>query len=317
MDIVGKRFWYFLLSAVVIIPGIIALVIPPALKLGVDFTGGSALTLTFAEPVTESQVRGQMIALGHPEATIQAMGDRSVFIRTALLREAVVEGDRIVEPSEWQAIQDAVEESIGPIESRQLDTVSPVVAQETVRNAGFAVLAAVVGILLYITWAFRGMRHSFRYGVAAILALVHDVLLVVGIFSILGKVVNLEVNAMFITGLLTVLGYSVNDTIVVFDRIRENAARGTEVLYEDVVNTSILQTIGRSLNTSLTSLTVLLALLLFGGPTIRPLLLALLIGIAAGTYSSVFIASQFLVIWERRELGRFLPFRRPARVEAP
>ena len=200
-------------------------------------------------------------------------------------------------------IQEAFEE-LAPVSRMDVSSVSGVVAADTVRNAFIAVVVAAIAILLYITWAFRQVPNPFRYGVAAIIALVHDVLIVLGIFSILGKVINLEVNAMFITGLLTIIGYSVNDTIVVFDRIRENVVRLPAERLEKNVNTSLLETLGRSMNTSVTLLITVLALLLLGGETIRNFLLVLLIGLISGTYSSIAIASQVLVSWEVGEIGR-------------
>jgi preprotein translocase subunit SecF len=188
-------------------------------------------------------------------------------------------------------------------------SVSPKVAGETVRNAVIAVIAAALGILLYISYAFRRVPNPFRYGTCAIVALVHDTLLVVGVFSVLGKVANLEVNAMFIIGVLTVIGYSVHDTIVVFDRIRENVSNGVGRSLESTINVSILETLGRSLNTSLTLVFTLVALILFGGSTIFNFLLVLLIGIVSGTYSSIAIASQALVVWERGEFPRLFPRR--------
>lgn len=315
MNLVAKRYWFFLISAIIIVPGIISMLIPPAFRPGIEFSSGSALTITFTEPVSEAEIREQLSALGHPEALIQRMGDRTVFIRTVVLKEAVVKEGEVVTPSEREQIEKALSENVAPIESREYDTVTPVVARETVRNAAIAVVFASVAILLYITWAFRKVPNPFRYGVCAILALIHDLLVVMGIFSILGKAMNMEVNAMFITGLLTVMGYSVHDTIVVFDRIRENITRGVERQLEGVINTSVLETMGRSLNTSLTSLFTLLALILLGGPTIRGFLLVLLIGIITGTYSSICIASQFLVVWEKGEFLKLLRFLRlaPAR----
>ena len=319
MDFVSKRGWFFLVSGLLILPGIIALIIPPPLTPGIDFTSGSALEFTFAPgtEVNEDAVRAVLEDHGHTEALIQKTGGRSVFIRTDVL-EAEVEGPGGVVSTEQAVIEGDLEDRIGRIESRDVDTVSAIIAEEMVRNAIIAVLFAALGILIYVTWAFRNIPNSFRYGVSAILALVHDMVLIIGIFSILGKTMNVEVNSMFIVGLLTVLGYSVNDTIVVFDRIRENVARNPDRPFPGVVNLSIMETIGRSLNTSLTTLFVLLALLLFGGSTIRPFLLVLIIGVVIGTYSSAAIASQFLVMWERGELRRalgFLPFvpRSPAR----
>ena len=283
--------------------------IPPALNPGIDFTSGSVLNITFIEPVSEADVRDELTSLGHPEALIQKLGERGVFIRTKVLEQNVVREDGTV-TSEQAVIEQQLIDNVAEIESRELDTVSPIVARRTVRFAIIAVVVAAIGILAYVTYAFKGIPNPFRYGVSAIVALVHDLLLVIGIFSILGKVMNMEVNAMFIVGLLTVLGYSVNDTIVVFDRIRENVARNIDRPLIGTVNTSIMEVLGRSLNTSLTTLFVLLALLLFGGPTIRPFLLVLVIGVVVGTYSSICIASQFLVIWEQGEIRKALRFLR-------
>ena len=195
-----------------------------------------------------------------------------------------------------------------------IEAVSALIGSENIRNATIAVAVAAVAILLYVTWAFRRVPSPFRYGSAAIVALLHDLIIVLGIFSILGKFANLEVNAMFITGVLTVIGYSVNDTIVVFDRIRENVGKYQNIALPDIANISVRETIGRSLNTSITLLIVIAALLLFGGPTIQPLLLVLLVGVVVGTYSSIFVATLMLVSWEEGEIGRgfrrILPFGR-------
>ena len=300
MDIVGKRHWFLLLSLVILLPAVVVLFIPPALNPGIDFSGGAALDIRFAEPVTEGEVRSQLAALGHDNAIIQRSGDREFFIRTETLEGPV--GGR---PSERAQIEAALRD-MSPIETSEFTLVSPLVARETVRNSIIAMLVAAVGILLYITWAFRRVPNPFRYGVCAIVALVHDVLVVIGVFSILGKVMGMEVNAMFVVGVLTVIGYSVNDTIVVFDRIRENIARNLAAPLEESVNTSLLESMSRSLNTSLSTLFVILALLLFGGTTIQSLVLVLLIGVIVGTYSSLFIASTLLVAWEKGELGRLL-----------
>jgi len=305
MDIVGKRRWYFLLSAIVLIPGIVSLFIPPAIKAGIDFSSGSAIEVTFESEVEEENVRDAMGDVGHSDARIQKLASDTVFIRT----KELMEGER-------DEIQAALERVVGPVTAiSKVETVSAEVAGETVRNAIIAVLVAAVGILLYITWAFRNIPGSYRYGVAALLALGHDILIIIGVFSILGKVIDLEVNVMFVVGLLAVAGYSVNDTIVIFDRIRENVARNIDRPLAESVNISILESMGRSLGTSLTTTFALLALILIGGSTLREFLLVLLIGTAAGTYSSIFIASQFLVMWEMGEVGRFFRFLRlrPAR----
>ncbi len=305
-DIVGKRGWYFIFSAIIIIPGLLSMIAPPGwasggsgLKPGIDFTSGSVLTVAFEEPAQSEPVRAVLADLGHPEARVQAVGDRSVLIRTSVLQEA--SGNQI---SEQQRIVDALDEQIGPIDASGVDTVSPIIAQETVRNTFLALLVASVFILIYIWYAFRRVPRAYRYGVAAVVTLAHDTVIVLGVFSILGRVIGMEVNSMFIVGILTVAGYSVNDTIVVFDRIRENTIRVPDRRLEDTVNLSIIESVGRSINTSFTTLMVLLAMLLIGGESIRELLLVVAIGVVVGTYSSIFIAAQFLVIWERREFGR-------------
>lgn len=316
-DFVGKRWIYFGVSGVVILIGIIALFIPPSLRPSIEFTGGSSLDVTFTEPVEKSAVQAVLADMGHPEAVVQLSGltgvtgagsGKSYFIRTKELASPVINArtGEVLEPGEKEQIQQALEERLAPLESVQFFSVSPVIAAETVRNAAIAVVVGILFVLAYIIWAFRGVAWSYRYGISAILALVHDVLVVVGIYSLLTKFTSVEVNTMFIIGILTIIGYSVNDTIVVFDRIRENLVRGVGRTFTSTVNTSILETLGRSLNTSLTLLFVLLALMLFGGASIVDLLVVLLIGLIAGTYSSIAIASQFLVMWERGELGRLV-----------
>jgi preprotein translocase subunit SecF len=232
-------------------------------------------------------------------------------------------------PSERDTIEAGLQQRFGNfldnngnVSNRFIDfyIVSGTVSEEIGRNAGFAVIAASVAILLYISWAFRAVPKPFLYGAAAVVALLHDAVLVLGAFSIFGKVFGIEINTMFLTGLLTVMGFSVHDTIVVFDRIRENLRRGEGRDFSECVNASLNQTLARSVNTSFTVVLVLVALLLMGGVTIRDFLLVLLIGIISGTYSSIFIASQLLVTWEERDIQRLfrrlLPWRRrPAPVE--
>ena len=306
LNIVGKRGWYFVLSAALIIPGLLSMIAPPGwasggsgLNPGIDFTSGSVLDITFTEPVQPADVRSVLSRMGHPNALVQTVGSDSVLIRTRVLEEA--SGAQV---SERQAIEDALQESVAPIAASGVDTVSPIIAQETVRNTFLALLVASVFILVYIWYAFRRVPRAYRYGIAAVVTLVHDTVIVLGVFSILGRIIGMEVNSMFIVGILTVAGYSVNDTIVVFDRIRENAIRVPDRRLEDTVNLSIIESVGRSINTSFTTLLVLLAMLLIGGDSIRELLLVVAIGVVIGTYSSIFIAAQFLVIWERREFGR-------------
>ncbi len=313
MDFVSKRNWFFLISFVVMVVSVVSLLLPGGLKAGLEFTGGSSMTMEFAEDVEQEELRSQLTALGHPVAVIQRLGEGSFFIRTRTLEESQSD-----EPSERERIVSTLASNLGMVvEITDFFSVSPSIASETVNNAVLIVVIASVAILIYITWAFRRVPSPFRYGISAIIALIHDVVVVMGVFSIAGRVFDLEVNAMFIAGVLTIIGYSVHDTIVVFDRIRENLIRGIGRDLGATINVSILDTIGRSLNTSLTLLFAILALLLFGGPTIQDFLIVLLIGIIVGTYSSIWIASQVLMVWESGDVGRLLrrlplpfPFRR-------
>jgi len=308
MDIVGKRRLFFRISGVVMLLSIVSLLIPPALNLGIEFTGGSTISVEFGVQVPEAQLRDALVDLGHPEAVVQPAGENKFFIRISRLREADallgITSESEVIKQRFDSIN--LSEDVAAVTIFDVSSVSGVIAKDTVRNAIIALIVASIAITFFITWAFRQVPNPFRYGVSAIIALVHDVLVVLGIFSILGKTLNLEVNAMFITGVLTVIGYSVNDTIVVFDRIRENVARMPGERLEKVVNTSLLETIGRSLNTSITLLVTIAALIFLGGESIRSFLYVLLIGLVTGTYSSIFIASQLLVSWETGEVARLL-----------
>jgi preprotein translocase subunit SecF len=309
MDFVGKRKWFFIFSAILILVGVVSMSISPRFKVGIDFEGGSALSLTFTEEVDEDRLRSAMSDLGHGQAVVQRVGDTGVLIRTRDLNEPGTNDGG----SQRDAIEERLTQEFGTIETSELSAVSEAVAKETIRNAGIAVGVAALFIMIYISFAFRLMTNSMRLGVAAIVAALHDVIITLGVFSILGKVIDLEVNAMFITGILTVVGYSVHDTIVVFDRIRENTARRVSRDMGTTINISIMETVGRSLTTSLTTLTVIVALLLMGGGTIESLLYTLLIGVIVGTYSSIAIASQLLLVWEERGM---MPFRRREEAEA-
>ncbi|MCH2512003.1 MAG: protein translocase subunit SecF [Chloroflexi bacterium] len=318
-DIVGKRGWYFLFSALIIVPGLVSLIMSPGwitldsgLKAGIDFSSGSVMNVSFRQPVDEDDIRERLDELGHSEALIQRIGGANYFIRTEVLEEAV--GDGL---SEREVIERDLEKFLGMERDRvEFDTVSPIVAKETVRTAFYSLAAASVFIMFFVWYAFRHVPKAHRYGVSALLALAHDLLIILGVFSILGRVINLEVNSMFIVGLLIVAGYSVNDTIVVFDRIRENVSRHPDRDLASTVNLSIMESMGRSLNTSITTLVVLLAMIFIGGTSIRELLLVLAIGAVAGTYSSIFIASQYLVMWDRGEIGRFFRRGRTATVSS-
>ncbi|MEA3253725.1 MAG: protein translocase subunit SecF, partial [Chloroflexota bacterium] len=256
---------------------------------------GTSMTLRFTPQVEQDQLRQEFTNLGHPEAVIQKSGE-DFFIRT-----------KEMSAQERKQISEEMGVTLGSeLTVRDYNTVSPSIAVETARKAGIAMIIAAVAILLYIAWAFRRMPRPFLWGTCAVIALIHDVLVVLGVFSILGQISGIEVNAMFITGVLTVVGYSINNTVVVFDRIRENMTRGISPDFAVTVNSSILETLARSLNTSLTTLCVILALLLFGGVTIHYFILALFIGLLTGTYSSLCIAGPLLVTWEKAEWHKVL-----------
>ena len=295
-DITGKRFWFFLISGVVILIGIISLTTFGRLKLGIEFSSGSMMRVSFEQEVVQDELRQELASLGYANAIVQSTKEGDFYIRTRKLDE-----------DEGAELRDALTTRFGNLEETEFHSVSPMVASETAYNAAIAVAVAAIGILLYITWAFHRMPNPFRYGICAIIALVHDVLVTLGIFSILGSILGWEINLMFITGILAVIGYSVNNTVVIFDRIRENLGRGISSNFEVVVNNSLVETLSRSLNTSLTTLIVVLALLLFVGASIQNFAVVLLIGIIAGTYSSLYIAPLLLVVWEKGEWGRFIP----------
>ncbi|MCS7001931.1 MAG: protein translocase subunit SecF, partial [Dehalococcoidia bacterium] len=254
----------------------------------------------------QADLRALFEQRGKPDTIIQRSGENQYLIRSRLLADEQRDAQgNVIQPSERETLFAAIRERFGNFQTLDFNTVSPTIAAETVRNAALAVTASSIAILFYIWWAFRQVPNPFRYGVCALIALLHDVLVVLGLFSILGKLFNVEVDSLFITAMLTVIGFSVHDTIVVFDRIRENLRRHGNLPLAEVVNHSILQTISRSLNTTITVVLTLLALLLFGGAPTRTFVLALLIGIVSGTYSSIFNAAQLLVVWESGELRRF------------
>ena len=303
-DFVAHRRWFYLLSFMIVMLGAISLILPGGVRPGIDFTSGTLMTLRFADQVEPEALRRSLAQFGHDEAIVQRADDGTYLVRTRPLRQVTDESVDGAASSERTLLLDHLRGSLGEVEILSLDLVSPVIAQEIVRFSVLSVLVACLGILAYLWWAFRRVPRSIRYGTCAIVALVHDAIALLGIFSILGRLTGIELDAMFITATLTTIGFSVHDTIVVFDRIRENIVRHAGEPFSDVVNHSLIQTLGRSIGTSLTALLTLTALYLFGGSTIRNFVLAILIGIAFGTYSSIFNASMLLYSWEVGELAQ-------------
>ena len=296
--ITSRRGWWYLLSLALLLPGVVAL-LTGGLKPGIDFTGGSLIRLRFDQAITQQAVQAAALDGGYPGATVQLTEDNGALVRTPPL-----------EIEAKNALVATIVEQAGPGQELSFSTIGPVVGAELTRAAAIAVAVASVLILLYIMWAFRRMERPVVLGLAAIGALLHDALFLLGLFALLGHVVGVQVDALFVTAILTVIGFSVNDTIVVFDRIRENRQRHLRLAdaqrpsFEQTVNFSANQSLTRSLNTSLTALLVLLALIVLGGPTIRLFVVALAAGFMIGTYSSIFAASSALVSWDRRDVPR-------------
>jgi preprotein translocase subunit SecF len=299
MNIIKHRYLFFAISLLVIVPGMIALIIW-GLPLGIDFTGGSLLEVQFAsgQPPTIAQVSAlykefSTSTLDISTPVVQPVGTDSLSIRSKEMSDSLK-----------SQIVAALKDRFGggkDVVIQNFTQVSAVIGKEIAIRAAGAVGLAALAILLYITFAFRGVQHAFRYGTAAIIAMLHDILVVVGVEAIVGHFLGWQADSLFLTALLTVIGFSVHDTIVVFDRIRENSNLYRRVGYETIVNHSVVQTLDRSINTQLTVMITLTALALFGGISIRHFVVILLVGVFSGTYSSIFNASPILVVWENRE----------------
>jgi preprotein translocase subunit SecF len=280
---------FFGISGIIVVVSIVSLLVF-GLKLGIDFKGGSVIELAFSQPVSVDAVKSELQNKEFGHMQVQAVDDNGVIFRTTEM-----------DSEKYDQFLELIKNTFGEVDERRFESIGPVVGEQLTRKAVYQLLLVSLGIVLYIAYAFRKVARpvsSWQFGVSAIIALLHDLLVVLGVFAILGYLFNIEIDSMFVTAMLTVLGFSVHDTIIVFDRIRENLRLYAGQTMEFIANHSISQTLVRSLNTSLTVLFVLLALLLFGGESIRYFVLALFIGIATGTYSSIFIASPLLVLWQ-------------------
>lgn len=285
-----RRVWYAI-SGVLVALSLLFMVVP-GLKFGIDFTGGSLTEVSFTESVTVADVRQTISSAGYPTSTIQQTGESGYLIRTPSLSE-----------TEHQSLLSALRNSHGEVEELRFDSIGPVIGKELRTTALFGVLITLVLIGLYVAWAYRKVTEpveSWKYGVLTILAAFHDVIIAVGIFSLVGHFVGWEIGTSFVAAALTILGYSINDTVVVLDRTRENLLKRVSHVFAQTVETSIHQTFWRSINTTFTTLLALFAVFLFGGDSTRPFAFALMVGIAVGAYSSIFLASPLLVDWEAR-----------------
>jgi len=304
-NIIGKRFWYFLISGIVILAGIVALFVF-GLQPGIEFTSGSELTISFEQPVDKQQVAQALADLGYGSgsAIVRGVGTAGT--------DFILDLPELTDAAK-AALRADLTDKLGQFRDGGFQSVSAKAAADTTRNVIIAVIISAVGMLLYISWAFHRMPNPFRWGTCAIASLVHDVLVVVGVFALLGGIFGWQVDLMFIAGVLTVIGYSVNDTIVIFDRIRENVRNYGDSDFEAVVNYSLVETLSRTLITGIGTLFVLIALLLVIGAPIQNLVVVLLVGILTGTYSSIGTAASLLVVWKKKEWGRFIG-QRPAAV---
>lgn len=297
MNIVGRRKIWFAISLLIMIPGLISLGLF-GLNQSIEFTGGSRILVIFPNEVSvvqEEFIRENLEGKNIKVASVEKRGT-SILVKTSPIDQ------KLNSAFSKELVNEFKEAKIA-----EASTIGPTIGRETTLNAVKAVAVASLLVVIYITWVFRKVpkpASSIKFGVTTVIALVHDVLVVVGVFSILGYFLNVEIDALFVTALLTVIGFSVHDTIVVFDRIRENLEKKGSDHFETTVNDSILQTIGRSLNTSITVLLVLLALFLFGGESIKWFVVALMVGMLSGTYSSIFTASPILVVWHNWSLKR-------------
>ncbi len=286
MNIIGRRkIWYFI-SLLVIIPGLFALIVW-GLPLGIDFKGGTLIEIEGVSDI--SKVREIAQQNEFKDLSIAQAGQDKIIIRCAVL-----------EKEKHENFKKVLLENFSSFQETRFETIGAAVSREITRNAILATILASVIIVFYVGWAFRKVSHplsSWKYGVCAIVALIHDVLVVLGVFAILGHFFKIEVNSPLVTALLTVVGFSVHDTIVIFDRIRENLKKRWGTDFEQVVNDSIFEMLPRTLSTSFVIFLVLAALLIFGGETIRYFVLVLVLGVVTGTYSSIMDASPLLVSW--------------------
>ncbi|MBI2620843.1 protein translocase subunit SecF [candidate division WWE3 bacterium] len=299
MDLMRYKKVYLLISVLALVPAA-AFLFLYRLNLSIDFTGGAVFELEFEKNVAGEK---QSITEVFKEKGVGVEGVEAVNDKVLVVRTDAIDNSRKDE------VEKALHEKFGVVVEKSFETVGSAVGRETTRRAFSALGIASVGIVLYITYAFRNVPKpysGFRFGISAILAMFHDALVVVGVFSFLGRFYGVRIDPMFVTAILTIIGFSVHDSIVVFDRIRENLggkfSKGTS--FSEIVNYSIVETLNRSFATSLTVLIVLLALFLLGGGSTREFVLALLIGIASGTYSSIFVAAPVLVMWEEIAVER-------------
>ena len=291
MNLLGKRYLFFAISAIVILPGLIILA-TGGLPLSIDFTGGSLLEVTFSGTTPDTE---EVIAL-YDDANIKDATAQTTETGGIIIRSEFLDNDK------RDAVLTSMSTAFGDVTVQRFDSVGPSIGEQVTSRAAMAVTVSSLLVVLYIAWSFRGVKGAYRYGISAVLAMIHDVALIFSISALGGLFLGWEIDSLFLTALLTVIGFSMQDSIVVFDRIRENSSSLRRLDYETLVNHSIVQTLQRSINTQLMTVEfLLLALAFFGGVTLRQFVVVLLVGLMSGTYSSIFIAAPVLVVWETQE----------------
>lgn len=288
-DIIGKRKWILIITAIYLLVAIVAIGIF-RLKPGIEFSSGSILTLNFEQKVTQADLQTALAGAGYENTIIQQTAGGDYIIRT-----------REMSGADKTSLEKTLSDKFGKLREVEFNSISPMIAAETTRNTVIAVAIALVAMLIYMTWAFRRMPSPVLFGTSAVLALVHDTLFTVGFFAVAGRFFNWEINLMFITGILALVGYGINNVIVVFDRIRENLTRNVSRDFGTIVNISQIETLGRCLNSVITTQITVLAIMLFVGASIRNFAVVLFVGLIAGTFSSIFIAPSLLVVWEKNK----------------
>ena len=295
-NIIGKRTFFLSLSAVLVILSILALAVF-GLKSGIDFSAGSLLTVAFDTKPATTDLKAELATLGYSDVVIQTTGSGDFLIR--LNKSDIGTAGK-------NALLAGLQTKFGTAQERGFESIDPIIARQSTRVAAEAVGLSAVGILAYLTWAFRKMPRPLHYGTCAVIAILHDVLVVLGIFAVLGAIFGWEIDLVFLIGVMTVIGYSTNNTVVVFDRIRENVLRGVAPTFDGAVNRSVVETIVRSVNSSTTVIISGLALMLFVGAAIQNLAMVMMIGIIVGTYDSLFVAPAILVIWDNFDKKRLV-----------
>ncbi len=296
IDIIGKRYFYFALSLLIIIPGLILLGVMASnnqLPLAIDFTGGTLLEVRFEGSQPEpAEIIAMYNEMGVEDIKVQTTGEGTYIARSSVLDDEI----------RASLVDMLAERFNSEVTVMRFESVGPTIGAEVTARAAQAAAVAALIVVLYMTYAFRGVSNALRYGICAIIAMIHDVAIVFSLTAIGSKFWGWQIDAYFLTALLTVIGFSVQDKIVVFDRVRENTSLFRRLNFETLVNHSIVQTLGRSINTQLMTVEfMLLALALFGGVTLREFAIILLVGLFSGTYSSIFIAAPILVLWEKKE----------------